>query len=42
MSIEQIASIYGWPLTAVMIFALAAMAFFVGRRLLDMITGKKR
>lgn len=42
MTLEQIAAIYGWPLTIVMIFALIAMVFFVGRRLLDMVTGKKR
>lgn len=42
MTLAQIAAIYGWPLTIVMIFALAALVFFVARRLLDMVTGKKR
>lgn len=42
MSITAIAAIYGWPITIITSLTLLAAAFFVIRRIIDAITGKKR
>lgn len=42
MTLDQIVSIYGWPLTLVSGFAICAFLFYALRRIIDGIRGKKR